>query len=147
MRHYQLYERFTNSRRHSIMELHNWLALFALNKTTTTRNLMCSVLVPLWCRRLPGDYPRFPQFVRHVQRAVFCVSKEKNVSSVPNVKFWQTIYTCWWKIKYLFITELCLFQLAAKANRQLQDPLVIMTGNLPPWLKKIAYAWYVLLRH
>ncbi|KAI5642256.1 E3 ubiquitin-protein ligase TRIP12 [Phthorimaea operculella] len=33
-------------------------------------------------------------------------------------------------------------KLAAKANRQLQDPLVIMTGNLPPWLKKIAYAWY-----
>ncbi|XP_026746441.1 E3 ubiquitin-protein ligase TRIP12-like, partial [Trichoplusia ni] len=31
-------------------------------------------------------------------------------------------------------------KLAAKANRQLQDPLVIMTGNLPPWLKKIAYA-------
>lgn len=31
-------------------------------------------------------------------------------------------------------------KLAAKANRQLQDPLVIMTGNLPPWLRKIAYA-------
>ncbi|XP_034824158.1 E3 ubiquitin-protein ligase TRIP12 isoform X2 [Maniola hyperantus] len=31
-------------------------------------------------------------------------------------------------------------KLAAKANRQLQDPLVIMTGNLPPWLKKVAYA-------
>ncbi|KAL0895540.1 hypothetical protein ABMA27_011643 [Loxostege sticticalis] len=31
-------------------------------------------------------------------------------------------------------------KLAAKANRQLQDPLVIMTGNLPAWLKKIAYA-------
>ncbi|CAH2209224.1 jg27202, partial [Pararge aegeria aegeria] len=31
-------------------------------------------------------------------------------------------------------------ELAAKANRQLQDPLVIMTGNLPPWLKKVAYS-------
>ncbi|XP_039765934.1 E3 ubiquitin-protein ligase TRIP12 isoform X2 [Pararge aegeria] len=31
-------------------------------------------------------------------------------------------------------------KLAAKANRQLQDPLVIMTGNLPPWLKKVAYS-------
>nr|XP_026484610.1 E3 ubiquitin-protein ligase TRIP12 isoform X1 [Vanessa tameamea]XP_026484611.1 E3 ubiquitin-protein ligase TRIP12 isoform X1 [Vanessa tameamea] len=40
---------------------------------------------------------------------------------VPNVEFINT-------------------KLAAKANRQLQDPLVIMTGNLPPWLKKIAYA-------
>ncbi|RWS01072.1 putative E3 ubiquitin-protein ligase TRIP12-like protein, partial [Dinothrombium tinctorium] len=30
-------------------------------------------------------------------------------------------------------------KLTAKANRQLQDPLVIMTGNLPPWLSQIAY--------
>lgn len=31
-------------------------------------------------------------------------------------------------------------KLTAKANRQLQDPLVIMTGNLPSWLSSIAYA-------
>ena len=35
-------------------------------------------------------------------------------------------------------------KLTAKANRQLQDPLVIMTGNLPPWLHQIAQAWYAL---
>lgn len=29
-------------------------------------------------------------------------------------------------------------KIAAKANRQLQDPLVIMTGNLPNWLQQIA---------
>ncbi|KAK0097330.1 hypothetical protein PV326_002415 [Microctonus aethiopoides] len=29
-------------------------------------------------------------------------------------------------------------KIAAKANRQLQDPLVIMTGNLPSWLQQIA---------
>lgn len=29
-------------------------------------------------------------------------------------------------------------QIAAKASRQLQDPLVIMTGNLPNWLHQIA---------
>ncbi|XP_023287946.1 E3 ubiquitin-protein ligase TRIP12 isoform X3 [Orussus abietinus] len=29
-------------------------------------------------------------------------------------------------------------KIAAKASRQLQDPLVIMTGNLPPWLQQIA---------
>lgn len=34
-------------------------------------------------------------------------------------------------------------KLMAKANRQLQDPLVIMTGNLPPWLAEIAAAAYV----
>lgn len=30
-------------------------------------------------------------------------------------------------------------KLTAKANRQLQDPLVIMTGNIPSWLSQIAY--------
>lgn len=39
------------------------------------------------------------------------------------------------------ITDQVLFQkkkITAKANRQLQDPLVIMTGNLPQWLQQIA---------
>lgn len=31
-------------------------------------------------------------------------------------------------------------KLAAKATRQLQDPLVIMTGNLPSWLSQLTYA-------
>jgi len=31
-------------------------------------------------------------------------------------------------------------KLTAKPNRQLQDPLVIMTGNLPTWLSQIAYS-------
>jgi len=36
-------------------------------------------------------------------------------------------------------------KLTAKVNRQLQDPLVIMTGNMPHWLGQIGQAWYVLL--
>ncbi|XP_069194936.1 E3 ubiquitin-protein ligase TRIP12 isoform X14 [Procambarus clarkii] len=35
--------------------------------------------------------------------------------------------------------EFTNLKLTAKANRQLQDPLVIMTGNVPPWLPQIAY--------
>lgn len=31
-------------------------------------------------------------------------------------------------------------KLAAKVTRQLQDPLVIMTGNLPSWLPQLAYS-------
>lgn len=31
-------------------------------------------------------------------------------------------------------------KLTAKANRQLQDPLAIMTGNIPSWLTQVAYA-------
>jgi E3 ubiquitin-protein ligase TRIP12 len=29
-------------------------------------------------------------------------------------------------------------KLTAKVNRQLQDPIIIMTSNLPPWLKDVA---------
>ena len=37
------------------------------------------------------------------------------------------------------MSEFLNTKLTAKANRQLQDPLVIMTGNLPQWLPQIAY--------
>lgn len=40
----------------------------------------------------------------------------------------------------LSIGEFMNTKLAAKATRQLQDPLVIMTGNLPNWLPQLAYA-------
>lgn len=32
-------------------------------------------------------------------------------------------------------------KLTAKANRQLQDPLVIMTGNIPTWLIELGKTW------
>ncbi|MGH0122408.1 UNVERIFIED_CONTAM: hypothetical protein FKN15_044761 [Acipenser sinensis] len=35
-------------------------------------------------------------------------------------------------------------KLTAKANRQLQDPLVIMTGNIPPWLTELGKTWQVI---
>ena len=38
-------------------------------------------------------------------------------------------------------SEFLSSKLTAKANRQLQDPLVIMTGNLPSWLSQIGTAW------
>ncbi|XP_026293450.2 E3 ubiquitin-protein ligase TRIP12 [Frankliniella occidentalis] len=51
-----------------------------------------------------------------------------------------------WGTLYPFITykpiitqqDFVNSKVAAKASRQLQDPLVIMTGNLPPWLQQIA---------
>ena len=33
------------------------------------------------------------------------------------------------------VTEFTNTKLTAKVNRQLQDPIVIMTSNLPTWLK------------
>ena len=35
------------------------------------------------------------------------------------------------------VTEFINTKLTAKVNRQLQDPIVIMTSNLPTWLKDI----------
>ena len=35
------------------------------------------------------------------------------------------------------MTEFINTKLTAKVNRQLQDPIVIMTSNLPTWLKDI----------
>ncbi|XP_053601004.1 E3 ubiquitin-protein ligase TRIP12 isoform X2 [Plodia interpunctella] len=58
-------------------------------------------------------------------------------------RHWHTLYHCACLPDHRPLVPNADFinaKLAAKANRQLQDPLVIMTGNLPPWLKKIAYA-------
>lgn len=52
--------------------------------------------------------------------------------------YWSTLYQY---IEYKPIiptTEFLNSKIAAKASRQLQDPLVIMTGNLPNWLQQIA---------
>lgn len=40
----------------------------------------------------------------------------------------------------LNLSEFISSKLTAKASRQLLDPLVIMTGNLPQWLTEIGYA-------
>nr|CAD7401909.1 unnamed protein product [Timema poppensis] len=53
-------------------------------------------------------------------------------------RYWGTLYP---NIDYTSIIsqqEFVNSKVAAKASRQLQDPLVIMTGNLPSWLQQIA---------
>ncbi|XP_048518529.1 E3 ubiquitin-protein ligase TRIP12 isoform X1 [Dendroctonus ponderosae] len=52
--------------------------------------------------------------------------------------YWGALYP---HVEYrpiLAATEFINPKIAAKASRQLQDPLVIMTGNLPNWLHQIA---------
>ena len=52
--------------------------------------------------------------------------------------YWNTLYPL---VEYKHIVpppEFLNSKIAAKASRQLQDPLVIMTGNLPNWLQQIA---------
>uniref|UniRef100_A0A182X9J8 E3 ubiquitin-protein ligase n=1 Tax=Anopheles quadriannulatus TaxID=34691 RepID=A0A182X9J8_ANOQN len=55
-------------------------------------------------------------------------------------RHWATLY---FSVPHLPIVPQAEFihsKIAAKASRQLQDPLVIMTGNLPQWLQQIAVA-------
>lgn len=56
-------------------------------------------------------------------------------------RHWGSLYPSISSTTLLPASEFVNVKLAAKANRQLQDPLVIMTGNLPQWLPQIAYAW------
>lgn len=52
--------------------------------------------------------------------------------------YWNTLYP---SLEHKYIlppSEFLNSKIAAKASRQLQDPLVIMTGNLPNWLQQIA---------
>ncbi|XP_030755174.1 E3 ubiquitin-protein ligase TRIP12 isoform X2 [Sitophilus oryzae] len=54
--------------------------------------------------------------------------------------YWGALYP---NVEYrpiLSVSEFINAKIAAKASRQLQDPLVIMTGNLPNWLHQIATA-------
>ncbi|XP_017785383.1 PREDICTED: E3 ubiquitin-protein ligase TRIP12 isoform X2 [Nicrophorus vespilloides] len=52
--------------------------------------------------------------------------------------YWTTLYPAV-EIRTILPTQDFLnSKIAAKASRQLQDPLVIMTGNLPNWLQQIA---------
>uniref|UniRef100_A0A0A9XLJ3 E3 ubiquitin-protein ligase n=3 Tax=Lygus hesperus TaxID=30085 RepID=A0A0A9XLJ3_LYGHE len=58
---------------------------------------------------------------------------------------WHTLYPAIQGPPILTQQEFINNKIAAKAGRQLQDPLVIMTGNLPCWLQQIASACPFLL--
>ncbi|XP_055645246.1 E3 ubiquitin-protein ligase TRIP12 [Toxorhynchites rutilus septentrionalis] len=55
-------------------------------------------------------------------------------------RHWATLYFSVRQTNIILQTEFIHSKIAAKASRQLQDPLVIMTGNLPQWLQQIAAA-------
>ncbi|XP_050411436.2 E3 ubiquitin-protein ligase TRIP12 [Patella vulgata] len=53
-------------------------------------------------------------------------------------KYWAAFYEIsFFPTPILTASEFISNKLTAKANRQLQDPLVIMTGNLPKWLGEL----------
>ncbi|XP_014232904.2 E3 ubiquitin-protein ligase TRIP12 isoform X2 [Trichogramma pretiosum] len=53
-------------------------------------------------------------------------------------RHWSLLFPHAKNISLLTTPEFINNKIAAKASRQLQDPLVIMTGNLPSWLQQIA---------
>ncbi|CAD6991775.1 unnamed protein product [Ceratitis capitata] len=55
-------------------------------------------------------------------------------------RHWEQLYGCVHKQNIISQSEFVHPKITAKANRQLQDPLVIMTGNLPAWLPQIGMA-------
>ena len=58
-------------------------------------------------------------------------------------RHWGVLFPHVKSVNLLSSQEFINNKIAAKASRQLQDPLVIMTGNLPSWLQQIATVWYV----
>ncbi|XP_066267756.1 E3 ubiquitin-protein ligase TRIP12-like isoform X2 [Branchiostoma lanceolatum] len=60
-------------------------------------------------------------------------------------RYWFTLFENAPTKPILPPTDFINSKLTAKATRQLQDPLVIMTGNLPPWLVEIGKACPFLL--
>ncbi|XP_037729727.1 E3 ubiquitin-protein ligase TRIP12 isoform X8 [Drosophila subpulchrella] len=55
-------------------------------------------------------------------------------------RHWEHLYGCVVRQNIIPQAEFVHPKITAKANRQLQDPLVIMTGNLPQWLPQIGMA-------
>lgn len=53
-------------------------------------------------------------------------------------RHWPSLYYSVPHTQIIAQSEFIHSKIAAKASRQLQDPLVIMTGNLPTWLQEIA---------
>lgn len=58
-------------------------------------------------------------------------------------RHWDILFPHLKSVSLLFPQDFINNKIAAKASRQLQDPLVIMTGNLPLWLQQIATVWLV----
>jgi E3 ubiquitin-protein ligase TRIP12 len=52
-------------------------------------------------------------------------------------RFWYTLYPGTRDRNIVTAPEFINSKLTAKMNRQLQDPIIIMTSNLPQWLKEI----------
>ncbi|XP_063696706.1 E3 ubiquitin-protein ligase TRIP12, partial [Culicoides brevitarsis] len=80
--------------------------------------------------------PKLPEVVT-VQDASLHVLTLLRIVNALN-RHWTSLYIYAPYINIIPQSEFVHSKIAAKATRQLQDPLVIMTGNLPQWLQQIS---------
>lgn len=89
-----------------------------------------SPITPFLVATLPGDIVT----VQDASLDALCMLRMVNVLN----RHWSSLYDCVRHENIVPQSEFIHSKIAAKASRQLQDPLVIMTGNLPQWLQQIA---------
>lgn len=96
----------------------------------------CPVMVPALNAYLTE---KLPAFVTVNDPSLDVIALLRILHAFNN--YWSTMYEVPFSHKPIMsFNEFLSSKLTAKANRQLQDPLVIMTGNLPNWLAEIANA-------
>ncbi|RZC38081.1 E3 ubiquitin-protein ligase TRIP12, partial [Asbolus verrucosus] len=88
-----------------------------------------SPLAPFLTTQLPESVT-----IQDASLEVLCLLRILNALNL----FWNTLYPAIEYRPIIPVSEFLNSKIAAKASRQLQDPLVIMTGNLPNWLQQIA---------
>ncbi|XP_017119604.1 E3 ubiquitin-protein ligase TRIP12 isoform X6 [Drosophila elegans] len=91
-----------------------------------------SALKPFLCSSLPGDVVT----VQDSSLDALCMLRVIHALN----RHWEHLYGCVVRQNIIPQSEFVHPKITAKANRQLQDPLVIMTGNLPQWLPQIGMA-------
>ncbi|XP_037942142.1 E3 ubiquitin-protein ligase TRIP12 isoform X3 [Teleopsis dalmanni] len=91
-----------------------------------------SALKPFLSKTLPNE-------VINVQDASLDALCMLRIINALN-RHWEQLYGCIVHQYIIAQSEFIHPKITAKANRQLQDPLVIMTGNLPQWLPQIGMA-------
>merc|ERR1719447_2461622 len=85
-------------------------------------------LINFLADKLPREYLQDPSL------DVLCLLRVLHALN----RYWYTLYPSVKRTKALVpVNEFINTKLTAKVNRQLQDPIVIMTSNLPTWLKDI----------
>ncbi|XP_025829823.1 E3 ubiquitin-protein ligase TRIP12 isoform X2 [Agrilus planipennis] len=88
-----------------------------------------SPLTPFLVTSLPESVS-----IQDASLEVLCLLRILNALNL----YWNCLYPALEYTPILPSSEFLNSKIAAKASRQLQDPLVIMTGNLPNWLQQIA---------